>query len=62
MVFSAVEEGANYTLDVVDVSTEADCEEEEEEPSGGDVTGPILGQCDDICDPSTYYWGPLSFA
>lgn len=62
MVLSAVEGGANYTLDVVDVSTEEDCEEEEENPGGGDVTGPILGQCEDMCDPSTYYWGPLSFA
>lgn len=58
-VVTALRAGASFDLEVTDVSDEPDCEEEE--APGGDIIGPILDLCQEICDPSTYYWGPLDF-
>lgn len=58
IVLTSVEAGANYTLDVIDVSDEPDCDEDDETANAGD---PGEDLCSDFCDPSTYYWGPLQF-
>ncbi len=56
LVFTSVEPGAFYTLEVNDVSTEPDCQHDEE-PEGGSAAG----DCLEFCDPSTYYWGDMVF-
>ncbi len=52
-VLTSVEPGAFYTLEVNDVSTEPDCQHDEETDGGSPFE-----DCD-ICGPSTYYWGDL---
>ena len=61
LLLTAVQPGANFTLDVSDVADNPDCEEDDPEGGSADVVGPILDLCEAICDPSTYYWGPLNF-
>ena len=60
IVLTSVEPGGNYTLDVTDVSDDPDCDEEDE-GTGGGGSDPVEDLCSELCDPSTYYWGPLRF-
>jgi len=53
MVVSSVEPGAHYTLDIIDLSDDPDCQEDDQS-DGGELTD----LCD-LCGPSTYYWGDL---
>lgn len=61
LLLTAVQPGANFTLDVSDVADNPDCEDDDPEGGTSDIVGPILDLCEAICDPSTYYWGPLNF-
>jgi hypothetical protein len=49
LVVTTVEPGAEFTLEVMEISDEPDCGEEEE-----DTTPTTLGDCGD-CSPSQYY-------
>jgi len=56
LVLTSVEPGASYTLDITDVSTDPDCQDDTEPEDTG-----AAGECLEFCDPSTYYWGDLVF-
>jgi hypothetical protein len=61
MVISSVDSGTSYSLDVTSVEDSPDDCEEEEPESGGGGSDPVEDPCLGICDPSTYYWGPIRF-
>jgi hypothetical protein len=61
MVITSVKQEASYTLEVTSVEdSPSDCDEEDEEADGGG-SDPVEDLCLELCDPSTYYWGPLRF-
>jgi hypothetical protein len=61
LLVTSASEGASFSFEVGKVGDDPDCEDEEDEEAGGDIIGPILDLCEEICDPSSYYWGPLQF-
>jgi hypothetical protein len=61
LLVTSASEGASFSFEVGKVGDNPDCEDEEDEEVGGDIIGPILDLCEEICDPSSYYWGPLQF-